>query len=375
MIHNIVMPDLGQTTSEGKILRWLKKPGDRMLKGEPLMEVETDKVTMEVEAYRDGYVRALLVEEGQMASAMSPIAIVTDSAEEPYEKASSASAPSSPSPSRENRVNTPQEKFEGISAAPTARALAREIGVDLNSVKGTGPGGFITRMDVQHHNAGPSNASAKPMAAMAALTSKSKQTIPHFYVTSDVDVSSAEQWRVQWNAAHPDLPATANDVFVRAASNALRDVPSMNLAFENGRYEQRLAADVLLIVAVQPSTLALVPLADPGSLSWEEYLRAIRKTLSDAKQGLLKESSLRGGPLLAISNLGMHGVKEFAAIIPLTCTAALAIGVVREAAIIFEGKMQIGRICSLKLSADHRVIDGITAAKFLQKIQEHLNAL
>ena len=268
MIHNIVMPDLGQTTSEGKILRWLKKPGDRLLKGEPLMEVETDKVTMEVEAYRDGFIRALLVEEGQMVSAMSPIALVTDSLEEPYEKASPAPEPSSPSPSRKKPDNTLHEKVEGISAAPAARTLAREIGIDLNSIEGTGPGGFITRMDVQRHNADLSRASAKPMAAMAALTGKSKQTIPHFYVTSDVDVSSPEQWRVQWNAAHPDLPATANDVFVRAASMALRDVPGMNVAFENGLYEQKAAANILLIVAVQRGILALVPLADPVSLSW-----------------------------------------------------------------------------------------------------------
>jgi pyruvate dehydrogenase E2 component (dihydrolipoamide acetyltransferase) len=149
----------------------------------------------------------------------------------------------------------------------------------------------------------------------------------------------------------------------------------MNLAFENGRYEQGAAANILLIMAVQPGNLALVPLADPGSLSWEEYLRAIRKTLSDAKQGLLKESSLRGGPLLAISNLGMHGVKEFTAIIPPCCTGVLAIGTIRAAAVILDGQIQIGRICSLTLSADHRVVDGITAAKFLQKMQEHLNAL
>lgn len=377
MTHNITMPDLGQTTAEVKILRWFKKPGDRLLKGEPLMEVETDKVTMEVEAYLKGYIRELLVEEGQMVRAANTIAIVTDSPEELYERALPAPSALSPrlAPTSSLPFTEPKEEGLGILAAPAARTKARALGINLASVIGTGPEGLITRKDVERQSANPSGATAKPMAATAALTSRSKQTIPHFYVAAEVDVSAAERWRDEWNNAHPDLPSTANDVFVRAASMALRHVNGMNVGFESGNYAQRSAADVLLIVATQLSTLTLVPLADPGAPPWNEYLRTIRTVLANAKQGRLGESRTLATPLLAISNLGMHGVKEFTAIIPPGCTAVLAIGSVRDAAVVLDGRIQIGRVCSITLSADHRVIDGITAAKFLKKIQEHLNAL
>ena len=372
MTHTIMMPDLGQTTSEGKILRWLKKPGDKVSKGEYLMEVETDKVTMEVEAYRNGYLREILTGEGQIVSAGAPIAIFTDTPEETYEQPIKESVPPPAVPSSQVIPSAPPTLASEFSAAPSARSLASELGIDLRRVVGTGPRGLITRKDVERSRAESSD--SNPVSEMASLTTKSKQTIPHFYTTVDVNVEMAEQWRKDWNADHSEGPASANDVFVRAASKALRDVPGLNVGYNNGQYKKKSSADVLLVVAVEAG-LALVPIPDPGNLPWEEYLVSLRKILDMAREGRMAEASSRGVPLLAISNLGMHGVKQFAAIIPPACTANLAIGAIREEAVISNKRVQVGHVCSLTLSADHRVVDGITAAKFLERMQEHLNTL
>ncbi len=369
MTHTIIMPDLGQTTGEAKLLRWLKKPGDRVQKGEHLLEVETDKVTMEVEAYTTGYLREILVDEGNLACALAPIGIVTDDPNEPYRHPSpkAESSQTKPMPSSDATRRTAK-----VLAAPAARSLARELGIDLSTVTATGPGGLITRKDVELATA--TRAASKPRAAMAALVTRSIETIPHFYLTADVDVAAAERWRQQWIEAHPDLPSTFDDIFVRAASRALRDVPQLNVSYQGGRYEQRAAADVGLVVAFE-SGLALVPLADPGSLPWEDMLRDIRKALEKAKVGRIAVPSSRANPLVAISNLGMFGAKQFAAIIPPSYTAILAVGAVRTDAVISEQSVRAGRVATLTLSADHRVVDGIGAAKFMEKIQEHLNTL
>ncbi len=150
MTHTILMPDLGQTTTEGKILKWLKLPGQRILKGDHLLEVETDKVIMEAESYVSGYLRQALAAEGEMVSAMTPIALVTDTLDEPLAQAE-ANAPV-PAPAAEPAVaamRAPVPPSGGLSVAPAARALAKELGIDLSLLSGTGPGGLITRKDVE----------------------------------------------------------------------------------------------------------------------------------------------------------------------------------------------------------------------------------
>lgn len=373
MMQTIVMPDLGQTTAEGKILRWLKNPGERISKGDHLLEVETDKVTMEVESYLSGYLRQVLAAEGQVVSAMAPIAIVTDTLEEPWEREEQKAGPLIAShvvPAAYPRAAAPSPA--GSSVAPPAKILAQALGIDLTLVRGTGPGGLITRKDIEGFTR--DRAASKPMAAMAALVTKSMQTIPHFYVSADVDVSAAESWRKKWNASHPELRATLNDVFARAASQALRDIPRLNVSYHDGQYEQKTESDILLVVAFE-SALVLVPAADPGRQPWEECLRSLHGILERAKLGQAAESTFKVTPLLAVSNLGMFRVKEFSAIIPPSCTAALAVGMARDIPVVRDGEVQLGQVATLTLSADHRVVDGITAANFMEKIQEHLNNL
>ena len=374
MKHVVLLADLGQTTSEAKVVKWLKKPGEKVAQGEYLLEVETDKVTMQVEAYVGGYLREALVEEGHMASALAPIAILTDTPEEHYERprAEAASMAAAPHEAPVNSPNAPSHHSGDLAVAPAARVLARELGIDLRAVAGTGPGGLITRKDIEQ--SARARGASKPMAAMAALVTRSMQTIPHFYMAADADVSAAERWKENWNAAHRELSATFNDIFVRAASKALRDTPRMNVSFQDGRFEPRSSADVLLVAATGAG-LSLVPLADPGSQSWEEFLRSTREGLAKVEEGRAAESPRGASPLLAISNLGMFRVKQFVAIIPPSCTAILAVGAVRDVPVVVNQQVTVGRVASLTLSADHRVVDGITAANFMEKLQEHLNAL
>ena len=390
MTHHVIMPDLGQTAAEGKIIQWLKKPGDKVAKGDALFEVETDKVTMEVEAYKAGYLRAVLVEEGQMAGAMLPIAILTDELEEACEGLSgkvpdtrpdqnltdgSATA-GSESAGSSARVRTASstlqdEGFGRPATTPAAKAMAQKLGVNLRQVAGTGPEGLITKRDVANYT--EKQEPLKTVSSMAAITTRSTAIIPHFHVTVDVEASSAIQWRSGWNAAHPELHASLNDVFVRAASLALTDVPRLNVRYLEGKLEERPAPDVLLVVEIN-SRLTLVPILNPAASGWEAYLSAMRQTLKDARQNRMTRSPLKI-PVLAISNLGMFGVKQFNAIIPPECTAILAIGAVREEVIVKDKQLRMTEVCSLTLSSDHRVVDGITAARFLERVQAHLNSL
>jgi pyruvate dehydrogenase E2 component (dihydrolipoamide acetyltransferase) len=386
MIHNIIMPDLGQTVAEGKILRWLKRPGDVVSRGEALLEVETDKVTMEVESYRSGYLRAILVGEGEMASAMSAIAVLTDQFDEIFEESrhrdiakggadreGTVGASKQVSASARSAGGAVQNRDGRVLASPAARLRARELGVDLRSLVASRPDGLITRRDVNETLA--TRATSRPAHPMATITTKSAQSIPHFYVTVDTDLSTALVWREQWNSEHPDARLTLNDVFVRAASLALRDLPSMNVRYSHGMIEQRSGGDVLLVVATTSRGLSWIPLADPASVGWSEHAGQMRRALKSAEDGLPPSLLAAGAPALALSNLGMFGVRQFTAIVPPDSTAILAIGAVREEPIVRNRQIEIGERCALTLAADHRAVDGMTAAKFLEQIQVHLKSL
>jgi pyruvate dehydrogenase E2 component (dihydrolipoamide acetyltransferase) len=249
-------------------------------------------------------------------------------------------------------------------------------GIDLGNVSGTGPGGMITKADVLRFSENAAQSATplpvaskdnRALAAMAATVIASKRDIPHFYATTDVSMSQAAAWRRRWNEDHADLHATYNDLFVLCAARSLKDNPRLNVSYSAGSYKQQISADVLLVVAHEPAML-LVPVADPSALSAEVFFQAMRKA---AKTSV----AVAAQPLLAISNLGMFGVKQFAAIIPPGSTSVLAIGAVREQALIKNGKVESELVCSLTLSADHRVVDGVAAAKFLERIQFHLNSL
>ena len=187
-------------------------------------------------------------------------------------------------------------------------------------------------------------------------------------------MAAAKEWRENWNAAHPNLTASVNDVLVRVAAKSLMDVPRLNVTYREGKVQPRAAADILVVVAVE-SGLTLVPVTAPHRLRWEDWLRTMKTTLEKARLGCIVGHSTAVAPALAISNLGMFGVKEFAAIIPPMCAAVLAIGAVRSQPVVINERVGITKVCSLTLSVDHRVADGIVAARFLESVQVHLNSL
>jgi pyruvate dehydrogenase E2 component (dihydrolipoamide acetyltransferase) len=382
MKHVIIMPDLGQTTSEAKIVSWLKKPGDKLAMGEPLLEVETDKATMDVEAYVGGFLRKQLAHEGDMVAASNPVAILTDTLDEEFDedvKPKSKSSATSGATERAQPASTAPVSGN-VAAVPAARALAKQLGIELSAVHGTGSQGLITKADVERFVSQDGGAAAthrplhenKAQQAMAALTSRSKSTIPHFYVTLDLDMAASESWRSRWNQAHPELKASVNDCLVRAASAALADSPRFNVRVSDGKSEQQPAADVLVVLGVD-SGLLLVPVADPHADPVDVFLQRIKTVLNSAKDG--KIQAARATPLLAISNLGMFGVKEFSAIIPPGCNAILAAGAARDQVVWQNGRAEALRICTVTVSADHRVVDGIAVAQFLERMQFHLNSL
>jgi pyruvate dehydrogenase E2 component (dihydrolipoamide acetyltransferase) len=388
MTHNIIMPDLGQTVAEGKILRWLKKPGDLVTRGEALLEVETDKVTMEVESYRSGFLRAILVGEGEMASAMSPVAVLTDRADEVLgngglrdaeaagpvlEHGADPSTRGQAASELARGVEPAGQNHSGrVAASPAAKLRAREAGVDLKTLVASRADGLITRRDVDR--ALGSRLVSRAAHPMAAVTTKSVQTIPHFYATIDADLSAALEWRRQWNLEFPDSRLSLNDVFVRAASLALRDLPAMNARYSHGMVEQRTRADILLVVATSRG-LSWMPVSDPAGDEWQVHARNMRRALKAAAQGAPITALPEGAPALALSNLGMFGVRQFTAIIPPDSAAILAVGAVREEPVVHNRQIEIGERCALTLASDHRVVDGVTAANFLEKIQIHLNSL
>jgi len=382
MKHIIIMPDLGQTSSEAKIVSWLKQPGDRLAMGEALLEVETDKATMEVEAYIGGFLRRKLANEGEMVAASNPVAILTDTADEDFDqdvRPNPKSVALTATVAREQAV-APVAVGGNVAAVPAARALAKQLGISLSKIRGTGPQGLITKADVEGHVSQHENSASvqgslhqtKAREAMAALTSRSKSTIPHFYVTVDLDMVAAEAWRSSWNQNHADLKASINDCLVRAASAALADSPRMNLRVVEGKTEQQSSADVLVVVGVD-SGLLLISVPDPHADLVRAFLQRMKAAVHSAKEGKIPAAG--GSPLLAISNLGMFGVREFSAIIPPGCNAILAAGSVREQVVWRDGRADAVKVCTVTVSADHRVVDGIAVAKFLERMQFHLNSL
>jgi pyruvate dehydrogenase E2 component (dihydrolipoamide acetyltransferase) len=201
---------------------------------------------------------------------------------------------------------------------------------------------------------------------MAAATLASKRDIPHFYVTRDVWLKHADQWRKTWNRFSSNPHASWNDIFVRCAAQALKAGDGLIAAGTEAAMGRQGGKDILVISGNEPG-LTLVPVPDPSALPWNEFLKFMRESKLSYPAGF--------SPALAISNLGMHGVKQFAAIIPPGCRAVLAIGAVREECSVENGEILVKQICTLTLSADHRVVDGIAAAHFLEGMQHSLDAL
>jgi pyruvate dehydrogenase E2 component (dihydrolipoamide acetyltransferase) len=398
----VIMPKMGDAMTEGKILRWIKHPGDRVAKGEPIAEIETDKVNVEIEAEWDGTLARLLVGEGQAAAVGAPIALIARPGESPDGQA--AGAPTGPARATAQPARPPaQERVQAaaaqgseasaVRASPLARRLAAEHGIALPSIRGTGPDGRITKEDVEAAvarakrpsaapaptppapEAGPHAAGQLPVSRMRATIARrmteSKQHAPHFYVTVSINVDAALALRRQLNEGLAESQRiSVNDLLVKAAAQTLQKYPRLNASYSDAAIQ--LSEDINISVAVAlPDGLIAPTLYHCNRKSLWEIAADARALIERARGGHLKPEDLIGGTF-TISNLGMFEVESFVAIINPPQAAILAVGAATPQAIVQGGQIAVATVMRATISADHRVTDGAEAAAFLSDLRRLL---
>ena len=412
MAEIIAMPDLGFEAGEGELSVWLKSVGDEIQAGEPIAEFESDKVTLEVEASAAGVLLELLIQPGQSAPAGAPIARVGEAHE--------LSSPPSPAPTQEPspppvappEAETPSDPLpaappekqparhlsrepieNGVLATPIALRMAREHNLDLRRVAGSGPGGRILRGDVEnllaqarpdaiadvdHRLPAASDKSratgtaASPLRrTIARRMSLSKQTIPHFYITSSVTMDDALTLRKQINDALPaDEQVTVNDLVMKATALALRDFPNLNASYVEDRIEHHPDIHIGAAVAVEGGVLTVVN-RQTDRRNIDEIARANRAMIARARASKVRPEDVSGSTF-TISNLGGYDTDHFAAIINPPQAAILAVATARKTAVVEDGQVVVRTVMQITISADHRVTDGAECAVFLQRVKELL---
>jgi pyruvate dehydrogenase E2 component (dihydrolipoamide acetyltransferase) len=418
MAVKILMPKGSDTMTEGKVLKWLKKEGEEVSTGDTVVEIETDKVDMEVEAMGGGVLRKILVEPGKVVPVGELLAVVGKPDEDiaalikpdgakaaaeaalapaKVEKAVAPAAPAAPPatggpmPARPGAQPTaappaPAETGGRVLASPLARRLAREMGVDLSGISGSGPGGRVIRQDVeQAAAAGPARRPTlipggpeyqdQPLSSMrkviAARLVQSKAPVPHFYLTIEADMRQAKALRESANGLNPELKLSYNDIIMKACAAALRQHPEVNTSFqgESIRYHNRV--HIGMAVAIEGGGLVTPVIRDCDRKSLEEISREARELATRARNRKLNPDEYVGSTF-SVSNLGMMGIEEFSAVINPPEGAILAVGSVAEKPVVADGRIEVGLRCRMTMSCDHRVIDGATGARFLQTLKRIL---
>jgi pyruvate dehydrogenase E2 component (dihydrolipoamide acetyltransferase) len=389
VISNIIIPDLGATGSDVSLMEWLVETGDRVLVGQPLFILETDKATVEVESYRDGFIRLLLVEAGAVVSLGSVVAVIADSMDEPLVE--EPAAIHSPFPERQPQTlsNYPEESLAGsqerILASPLARRMAQVEGIDLASVTGTGRLGQILKRDLERAlsqtgvDLGPltnyRRQAVSPMRrAIAQRAVRSMAEAPHFYASITVDMSSTLALRkeiLKLAAEEGRIAPSITDLCLKATALALADFPSLNASFQEDVIIYYETIDVGLVVGLRSGGM-LVPVVYQANLHNLYDLAALTRRLRErAEEGILSSSELGDGTF-TLSNLGMYGLDSFLAIINPPQAGILALGAVQELPAVIDGTIVPKPLMRATLSADHRLVDGIVAARFMAAWKELL---
>jgi pyruvate dehydrogenase E2 component (dihydrolipoamide acetyltransferase) len=388
----VLMPQLGETVSSGKIVSWFKKVGDKISPGEDLFEIETDKTSMEVTATVAGTLAEIRVGDGIEAPVGTVVAIIlaedspTATLHGPVQ-ALAASTRLDPF----NEVRTPQRNYgparlaSGIFVTPLARRLARQAGIDLAVIEGSGPHGRITRVDVEKAKASDGVASppvvmSAPLGAyreipldnlrkiIARRLVEAKQTIPHFYLTSEVSIDKLLVLRRRINdslaAREINAKLSVNDFVIRSVALALGKLPAVNASFTETAIRRYNDVDVSVAVATPKGLITpIIRKADTKSLL--QISQEMKGLAARARDGNLRPEEFQGGGV-SISNLGMYGVKEFQAIINPPQSCILAVGAGEQRAVVKGGRLRVATLMTCTLSVDHRVVDGTLGAEFLQ---------
>ena len=428
MSNLLTMPKLSPTMEEGTIVKWHKKEGDAIKAGDVLFEVATDKATVEHSALDDGFLRKILIQEGNEAKVNDPVAVVTETKDESIEDIETAAkpapqaaekAPEKPAEVKESapaQTSSMQEvgfapadpltdyKFEFNAnpqdqalASPLAKKLAKEQGLDISGVKGTGPGGRIVKKDLDlAQSASPAAFGPKgepkilpgtfeeekltPMRkAIGAKLQASKTFVPHFYIEQEINASGLFDVREQLKAMGQKV--TYNDFVIRACSLALREQPVINSGYNSvdNQVIRFKTVDIAVAVTIEEGLITpIVRHADFKNLG--QISAEVKQLASLAKENKLKPEQYTGGSF-TVSNLGMLGITNFTAVINPPQAAILAVGGMVEKPIVLppkkgepieDSRIGIGKTMQMTLSCDHRVIDGMDGAKFIKRVQELL---
>jgi pyruvate dehydrogenase E2 component (dihydrolipoamide acetyltransferase) len=360
----VILPKLGLTMDEGRIVAWHKRVGDTVAAGEILFEVETDKATMEVESPTAGTLRRILFPADATAPVATVIALITETADEALPADGELSS-KPPEPAR------PAESSDRIRSSPAARKRAQELGVDITDVRGTGPGGRVTLEDVEGaaktSSASPSSGKREPLSRMRrAIGERMTRAVreqPQFSISRDVDMTAANERRRAAGASY-------TDAVVAAAAKTLRDHPRLRARIEDGELVTFDDANLGLAIALDDGLLVAV-LRDADRKSLEELAVERERLEEHARAGKLAEQELTGS-VLTVSNLGTMGIDRFTAIVNPPEAAILAVGRVSDRVVAKDGLPAVRPMATLTLSVDHRVADGATAARYLAAVAERL---
>jgi pyruvate dehydrogenase E2 component (dihydrolipoamide acetyltransferase) len=372
------MPALGMAQETGKVLRWLKAEGDEVTRGEPLMEVETDKVTVEIEAPTDGLLAGLRAAEGADVPVGEAVAVILAPGEALPENGSPPApeqAPVAAAPVAAATVEAPRRDARRRPASPKARRLAAEQGIDLDALgEGSGPGGAVVAADVLSPASAPAPAAqggqqplSRIWSIMAERTAQSWASAPHFYLLREVDAGRLSSWRsVARDRLGRDVSVT--DLLVRATAAALARHPQANAAWDDGSI--RLNDEVNVGIAVAVDDGLVVPVIHGADrLGLGEIAARREDVVSRAREGALRPEDVERGTF-TISNLGMYGVDAFNAVVNSPQAAILAVGRIVERVVPVEGSPGVRPMMALTLSCDHRAIDGARAARFLSELAD-----
>ena len=390
MASRVVMPKLTDTMEEGVLLEWKKREGDPVQAGEALAEIETDKAVMDLEAFASGILRKILVQNGETVESGRLLGVIGEADEDITEAlsdrvmpAASTSAKSAATPETSPGTSPMRTEERRIIASPRAKALAAERGIDLSTVIGTGPGGRIVEEDVA--DAQGSAVSAMPAGtdqpltqmrkAIARVTVQSKAPVPHFYLTREIEMEAAEQFRRQFKKDRQSHPSMT-DLLIKAVALAIGKHPELNVSYVGEAIRRFERVDIGVAVGMEDGLITPV-IRDCGAKTLETISAESRAFIERARRKRLQPQEYSGATF-SISNLGMFGVENFLAVLIPPQAATLAVGAVRDVPVVVAGAVKAGRRMQVTLSCDHRAIDGVTGARFLtelKRILEHPHEL
>src|SRR5512146_122241 len=382
MASRVVMPKLTDTMEEGVLVAWKKREGDRVEAGEVLAEIETDKAVMDLEAFASGMLRKILVRDGETVPSGTLLAVIGE-ADEDIAPALTDTTTAAPPPvagatpaAALPKAPPPSEAARPI-ASPRAQTLAAARGIDLTTVTGTGPGGRIVEDDVLKAQGSAMPASPagvdQPLSQMrksiARTMVQSKAPVPHFYLTTEIDVEQAEQFRDRFKQSHQSHPSVT-DLLIKTAALALTRHPEINVSYITDAIRRYTSIDIGVAVGMEDGLITPV-VRDCGVKSLETISAESRSLIERARQKRLQPAEYTNATF-SISNLGMFDVDNFIAVLVPPQAASLAVGAIRTVPVVAEGGVRAGQRMKVTLSCDHRALDGLMAAEFLKEFKRIL---